>query len=213
MIIGVSGKARSGKNVFAEVLAEELHRRTGKAFVMMAYADELKNMAQKELDLSWDQLWGDEKEAEDKRYKKIPRHGYDGFHETGDLKEPYWTGREIMQSLGEFFRGFDRDFWVKKLFRTIEEKEYENVIITDVRYPNEVDPVVEREGYHVRVSRPDANQIHGKTHESEVSLDAPYKVDFTVLNVGTLDDLRKLASDIASGITQLEGLKGGMTHG
>lgn len=214
MICGISGKARSGKNVFAEMLAEELQRRTGKAFVMMAYADDLKNMAQKELDLSWEQLWGDEKEIEDRRYKKIPRYSHGGFHETGDLKEPYWTGREIMQSLGEFFRGFDRDFWVKKLFRTIEEKEYENVIITDVRYPNEVDPIVDREGYHIRVNRPDASAVHGQLHTSETSLDAPYKVDFTVLNVGTLDDLRKLAGDIANGITQLESLKkGGLNHG
>lgn len=200
MIIGVSGKARSGKNVFAEMLAEELHKRTGKAYVMMAYADELKNMAQKEFDLSWGSLWGEEKETEDKRYPKWP----DG--------EGHWTGREIMQFLGESFRKIDPDFWSKKLFRTIEEKEYENVIITDVRYPNEVDPVKEREGYHIRVSRPNADKVHGAGHSSETSLDAPYKVDFTIVNSGTLDDLRKLASDIANGITQLENL-GGKNHG
>jgi len=195
MIIGVSGRARAGKNVFAEFLAEELHRRTGKAYIMMAYADELKNMAQKELDLSWDQLWGEEKESKDKRYVRL-------YDDRDDYT--HWTGREIMQSLGQFFRGFDPDFWTKKLFKTIEEKEYENVIITDVRYPNEVDPVVERRGYHIRVNRPMDNKIHGKTHESETSLDAPYKVDFSIVNSGTLDDLRKLASDIANGIIQLQ---------
>jgi len=192
MIVGVSGKARSGKNVFAEMLAEELHKRTGKAYVMMAYADELKNMAQKEFDISWDQLWGEEKEVEDKRYPKW------------DEDSGYWTGREMMQFLGESFRRIDPDFWSKKLFRTIEDKEYGNVIITDVRYPNEVDPVKERNGYHIRVNRPSADKVHGSGHSSETSLDAPYKVDFTIVNSGTLDDLRKLASDIASGLTQLE---------
>ncbi len=200
-IIGVSGKARSGKNTFADMLAEELHKQIGVAYVMMAYADVLKKMAQNELDLSWDQLWGESKEAEDKRYIKKVNTDSDGEWLT------YWTGREIMQSLGEFYRAIDGLFWVKKLFRTIDEKEYQSVIITDVRYPNEVDPVVERGGYHVRVNRPEADEVHGTTHASETSLDAPYKVDFTIMNTGTLDDLRKSASYIVSGITQLEKLR------
>lgn len=199
MIIGVSGKARSGKNTFAEMLAEELYKRTGEAYVMMAYADVLKNMVQNEFDLSWDQLWGDEKEAEDHRYVKWPD---DGGEDRG-----WWTGREIMQAFGGFYRSIDPNFWTKKLFRTIEEKEYKNVIITDVRYPNEVGPVVERNGYHVRVNRPTADAVHGKTHASETSLDAPYRVDFAVVNTGTLDDLRKLASDVANGINQLENFR------
>jgi len=200
-IIGVSGKARVGKNTFAEMLAEELHRRTGQAYVLMAYADELKKMAQKELDLSWEQLWGNEKEACDSRFPK-PQYL---SQEINGLVQIHWTGREIMQELGEFFRKFDNDFWVKRLFRIIDENDYRNVILTDVRYPNEVDRVIERCVDHVRINRPlPENIVHGPTHASEISLDAPYKVDFTVMNTGTLDDLRKLASDIANGITQLE---------
>jgi len=195
MIVGVSGKARSGKNVFAEMLAEELYKRTGQAYVMMAYADELKEMAQKELGLTWDQLWGDDKEVKDKRYMKwLPED---------EVYVP-WTAREIMQSLGDFYRGFDPQYWVKRLFKKIKEKEYENVIITDVRFPNEVDLVVENGGYHIRVNRPIDNKIHGKAHASETSLDAPYKVDFSIVNSGTLDDLRKLAGDVANGMIQLQ---------
>lgn len=204
MIVGVSGKARSGKNTFAEMLAEELYKRTGEAFVMMAYADVLKNMVQKEFDLSWDQLWGEEKETLDNRYRKPIKPYCAGLGKDGPLPNSCWTGREIMQAFGGFYRSIDPNFWTKKLFRIIEEKEYKNVIITDVRYPNEVDPIIKRNGYHVRVNRPAADKIHGATHASETSLDAPYKVDFAVVNAGTLDDLRKLASDIANGITQLE---------
>lgn len=210
MLIGVSGRARSGKNVFAEMLAEELYKRTGEAYVMIAYADELKNMAQREFDLSWEQLWGDEKEREDKRYKKtLPcdlNIAADFCNGKRSLPQ-YWTAREIMQSYGSFYRSINYNFWVKKLFKIVDEKEYKNVIITDVRYPNEVNPIVKRNGYHVRINRPTADKIHGTTHASETSLDTPYKVDFMVMNTGTLDDLRKLASDIASGITQLEKLR------
>jgi len=202
MIIGVSGKARSGKNVFAEFLAAEIFRRTGEAYILMAYADELKKMVQMEFDLSWDQLWGDAKEFEDKRY--IKRVDVD---EHGDFVTVYWTAREIMQAYGEFHRSIDWNFWVKKLFSIVDEKEYKNVIITDVRYPNEVDPIVERGGYHIRIGRPNADKVHGSTHASETSLDTPYKVDFGVTNAGTLDDLRKLAGDIASGLIQLNKFK------
>ena len=189
-IIGISGKARSGKNTFAEMLAEELHKRTGKAYVLMAYADELKKMAQREFDLSWDQLWGDEKEAKDERYIKF--------------KQEYWTGREIMQQLGGFYRSIDNDFWVKKLFKLIDEKEYENVIITDVRYPNEVDPVVERKGLHIRIERPSADKIHGSEHASETSLDESYKVDFNVINQWTIEELRKTATELVNFILEFE---------
>jgi len=197
MIIAVAGKARSGKNVFAEFLASELYKRTGEAYVLMAYADELKRMVQREFDLSWDQLWGEEKEVEDKRYRRW----------TDKDEEVYWTGREIMQAYGEFHRSIDWNFWVRKLFLIADEKEYKNIIVTDVRYPNEVDPILERGGYHIRVNRPASDKIHGLTHSSETSLDAPYKVDFAISNSGSLDDLKKLAGDIASGLTQLEKIK------
>jgi hypothetical protein len=199
MIIGVSGRARAGKDVFGEFLAEELCRRTGEGYILMAYAYELKCVAQKEFDLSWGQLWGNSKEVRDKRYFKG-----NGVDKHGDLAVEYWTGREIMQSIGAFYRSINNNFWVEKLFKIIDEKEYTNVIITDVRYPNEVDPIVELNGYHIRINRAIENKIHGKKHSSETSLDTPYKVDFTVSNNGTLEDLKKLAGDIAGGILQLE---------
>lgn len=197
MIIGVSGKARAGKNVFAEFLAAELYKKTGDVYVLMAYADVLKKMAQNEFDLSWEQLWGDEKEVEDKRYltnRKV----------LGTNWPVYWSGREIMQALGAFYRSIDPLFWVKKLFRTADEKGYKNIIITDVRYPNEVDPVLERGGYHIRIDRDIESKIHGKQHSSETSLDEDYKVDFHVKNSRTLDHLRNVAVNIVDAILQME---------
>ena len=205
-IIGVSGKARSGKNVFAEYLAAELYEKTRQPYVLMAYADVLKNMVQEEFDLSWDQLWGDEKEAEDKRYHKQLKYRGGVRPAVDELPSSYWTGREIMQAFGSFYRSIDPNFWVKKLFRIIEEKEYNSVIITDVRYPNEVDPVLEKGGYHIRVHRDIESKIHGQQHSSETSLDEGYKVDFNVKNNSTLDHLRDVAADIVGAILQMENL-------
>lgn len=195
-LIGISGKARSGKDVFGEFLASELSRQEGKGYILMSYAHELKNMVQKEFDLSYDQLWGEDKEKEDRRYLTNRKALL-----TND--PVYWTGREIMQEFGGFYRSIDPDFWSKKLFSIMAEKEYENVIITDVRYPNEVDPILERKGVHIRVSREDKTQIHGTKHSSETSLDDGYKVDFDINNNRTLEDLRNTAKDIAGVLTKL----------
>jgi len=192
MIIGLSGKARSGKDTFGEMLAEALYKRVHTPYVMMAYAYELKLAVQKHFDLSYSQLWGDKKEVEDKRYPKG-----DGF----------WTGREMLQEYGQFFRSIDNDFWTKKLFNIIEDKEYKNVIVTDLRHPNEVDAVVSRGGYHVKVVRDDKHDIHNDQHISETALDNDYKVDALVLNNGTLEELKEKADGVVQTIITIEALR------
>jgi len=192
MLLGISGKARSGKDTFAEMLGRELSKQTGKAYVLMAYAHELKTRVQRDFDLSYEQLWGDEKEVEDKRYKKPePHQGVAVTYDDGRGLPPwYWTPREILQNYGQFFRTIDYDFWVKELFNTIEEREYKNVIITDLRHVNEVNVVVDRGGYHIRVEREDKDSVHNEQHISETALDGGHKIDFNVKNYGTLEDLK-----------------------
>ena len=200
MIIGVTGKARSGKDTFAEMLAEELYGRTKKKFVLMAYATELKKRCQKDFDLSYEQLWGDDKEVEDKRYKNYPAGHTKGLDEEPDV---YWTAREIMQAYGQFFRTIHYDFWVDYLFRTIEDKEYPNVIVTDVRHPNEADPVKEKGGIVIKVvsERSNKTDIHGETHISETAMD-DYEADYVVRNDWGLSELRGSARELATLITE-----------
>lgn len=201
MILGISGKARSGKDTFAGMLAKELQKQTGRAYVLMAFAYELKTKVQRDFDLSYEQLWGDEKETYDFRYPKVRgalpfcagnRDDGRGLEALEDRQ--HWTSREILQDYGQFFRTIDNDFWVKELFKTIEEKEYKNVIITDVRHINEVDVVVDRGGYHIRVERDSSKDtVHNHQHISETALDAGHRVDVTVKNYGTLEDLKDTA--------------------
>jgi len=171
MIIGISGKARSGKDTFAEMLATELNKGAHPPYVMMAFANELKLRCQAAFDLTWEQLWGDDKEVADARYLRT--------HVQVD-QEPlaiYWTSREIMQDYGAFYRTIDNEFWVKNLFKVMEDKEYKNVIITDVRYTNEANYILDNGGYVIRVER---------------------EIDFTVVNNWTLDHLKLAASETAS---------------
>jgi len=194
MIIGISGKARAGKDTFADMLTENLNNKGYGVFILMAFAHELKLGVQREFDLSYAQLWGDKKEAEDKRY---PKPSGDGF----------WTAREMMQEYGQFFRMIEPDFWVRKLFNVIEDKEYENVVITDARHPNEVDAIVEHGGYHIKIVRPDKEQIHNEQHISETALEEDYKVDIKILNDGTLEELRTKSQDVVKTIMSIESLR------
>lgn len=188
LILGISGRARVGKDLFAGMLAEELYSLSGRRFTLMAYAHGLKLRVQEDFDLSYEQLWGDEKETYDKRYVK-----------TRTPEETYWTAREILQSYGEFFRSVDELFWVKHLFRVMEEKEYKDVIVTDVRYPNEAAPIVERGGLIIRVTRPDKPNIHGSNHISETAMDN-YKAHLEINNENTVEKLRDSAKQAAKTI-------------
>ena len=156
MIIGLSGKARSGKDTFAEFLGEALFDVKGRSYIKMAYATELKNRVQKDFDFTWDQLWGNRKEFADPRY----------FNKS---TERYWTPREVLQSYGEFFRSVDSNFWVKHLFNTIIDNEYKNVIVTDLRMKNEVDAVVKDGGFHIRIMRENVPKINNSNHISDMS--------------------------------------------
>ena len=198
MIVVISGKARVGKDTFAGMLAVELQKKTNTAYVLMAYANELKIKVQQDFDLSYEQLWGDEKEVPDKRYLKTKGGLWPAAEVYGGKtkEDVYWTPREIMQNYGQFFRTIDNDFWVKHLFKVIDEKEYKNVIITDGRHINEIDAVVDRGGYHIRIERENKDIVHNEQHISETALDKKYKVDFNVVNNHALNELEQAARDV-----------------
>ncbi len=202
MIIGISGKARSGKDTFAEMLATELNNEGAyPPYVMMAFANELKLRCQAAFDLTWEQLWGDDKEVPDERYVKVPRTTLTG---TGEMPIVYWTAREIMQNYGAFYRTIDNEFWVKNLFKVIEDKEYTNVIVTDVRYTNEADYILNNGGYVIRINRESKDAVHNKTHPSEIELDYYKRFDFTVINNRGLGELKESAKDVSRFLKQSE---------
>ena len=206
IFIGIMGKARSGKDFFAKTLSEEFFNITKHRFVLMAYATELKMMVQHNFDLTYEQLWGEDKEVVDTRYKK-------------QNSNEYWTAREIMQSFGEFYRSIDNHFWVKALFNIIDTKKFNNVIITDLRHINEVNPIIDRGGYIINVVNDIAESIHGSNHISE---QLNYDADFTVINnynpleldkSSTADDLRVSARQIVNFIKNNEKIKGDFKNG
>lgn len=192
-IIGLAGKARSGKNVFADYLKESLNNKYNRTFELFAFADVLKNMCQREFELTHDQLWGNSKEIPDERYKKSD-------------SEEFWSAREIMQAMGSFYRTINFDFWVKKLNdRVVNRKD---IIITDVRYMNEANFIRKSNGILIKIVRDTGNNIHGKNHESEINLNNYKFFDLIVENKGTLEDLQKISVEVSDVFISLEKLAG-----
>jgi hypothetical protein len=134
------------------------------------------------------------------------------------------TYREFLQKLGtEAMRnGLHTNVWVNALFadyipncNKFESKMlqtggnytssicsdcncFPDWIITDVRFPNELDAVVERKGITIRVHRDLHNgnaHISPIPHESETALDDT-KFDYEIINDGTLEDLMDKVREI-----------------
>jgi len=222
LLVALSGRARSGKDTFAEYLIDILESEYGRSFKVDAFAHKLKQMCLEHFNLSREQLWGDDKEKVDLRYPyklKIQQYPGSPFYEYDAGYKPmrYWTPREIMQELGSFYRKIDRDFWVRKLDERWKYASYTDLVITDVRHINECEYVKDNKGILIRVLRGDPQNIHNMEHESETALDefGDDYFDINIQNDGSLEDLQAVAKDTAKALLKLEQLKqnGGVYDG
>jgi len=222
-LLGIAGRARSGKDTLSQFVKEEFEKKHNRKFYDAAFAFELKNMCKFQFGLNGDQLWGDKKEIEDERFPKKPDIDWNGASfKCGTIMEPicYWTAREIMQEMGAFYRKIDRDFWVKGLRKFLQAetfKGHKDFIITDVRYRNEVEFIKSRKGFLIRIERglENRDQVHGVTHESEIDLDEYKDFDMFIDNNGDLNDLKIASCNIVNGILAIEKLieNGGIYNG
>lgn len=166
MIIVLSGKAGSGKTVVESALKQVLLDNRI-IYYSRAYADELKEMLMRDLNLTYSQVYGKLKEVEDERYPK----------ENGS----FWTPRDFLQYFGtDVYRNIDSSFWVNKLRQYVDSKGT-NCIISDARFTNEIDWVRDSGGIHFDIVRSTCGAKYGSTHSSEVSLDN-VQSDYTIMN-------------------------------
>jgi hypothetical protein len=139
MIIGVVGFIGSGKGTAADILVEK------HGFVKLSFADAVKDATAAIFGWPRALLEGDTLESRE-------------FRET---KDEWWSKkfefdfspRLALQLMGtEAGRNvFHQDVWVHALERKAEM--YKNVVIADVRFPNEIDWMRSKGGFAVRVQR------------------------------------------------------------
>ena len=179
MIIGISGKAGSGKDTAAKMLEvlyanpdisyEDFANKRYKNFAdiqIVHFADALKETAQVLFRLG-------EWETNTQEGKKTTIN---------------WIGktvRELLQGIGQGLRdAIDPNLWVKILFANTED--WSNYIIADVRQPNEVKAIKERNGILLRIDRKGAG---AGNHSSEIALDDYKEWDVHIENNGSIEDL------------------------
>lgn len=119
------------------------------------------------------------------------------------------TMREVLQEIGHGERERNPSYWIERYWewaKQLPDFPFVNLIVDDVRYPNEVEFLWSkgfRVGYiyvpkpirTVRLLRRDGAVPYGRfDHESEIALDDFEGWDFTINNF-TADDMRKAIHD------------------
>lgn len=176
-ILGLVGPAKSGKNAVADAL--------GDTWVQLAFAEPIKQMLyhlNPILPTTFDRSYPMVKRVQD----VVDSAGWDKAKKNHEI-------RELLQRLGtEAGRDvLGEDIWLRILSEKIDEyaglANY-NVVVTDVRFPNEVDLIKRYGGSIVWVHRPGVEPLNA--HASE-ALDFGKVSDVMLLNDGTLEDLER----------------------
>ena len=176
-LIGITGKARSGKDSAARYLWTQY------GFTRIALADPLKAAAQAMFGLSDRQAWDDE---------------------LKEVEIPFWgmTPRRMLQLLGTDASKpiFGNDIWVKRWLITYDLlNDTDDIVVPDVRVDIEADAIRSRGGIIIEVRR-DVAGLPGAAgaHVSEGGLSAP--ADFVIHNNGTLEELYAALDTIVGGL-------------
>lgn len=163
MIIGLSGYAQSGKDTAASFF-EGYERR--------AFADPMRDVLY--------------------TLNPIVKSGLnlqDAIDEDGwdKAKVRYPEIRRLLQVLGtEVGRAkWGDNFWVWQATKGLNSNQ--NIVFTDVRFPNELEEIKIFGGVTVRIVRDGVEAVN--THPSESALDDA-TFDFTIHNNGTLEELK-----------------------
>lgn len=159
-----SPSEQSGKSIAADYLV------TKRGYSLVKFADPVKSMTYSliqsvidDRDLIWDYMEGSKKET------IIPVLGV--------------TPRELFVSIGHRWgRGIKEDFWIRLLENRLKKLKNKNIVIDDLRYPNEYNFLKERNAVLIRIVRVGGEQA---TSESEGLLNE-YSFDHTVINNGNI---------------------------
>jgi len=119
-------------------------------------------------------------------------------------REPSVSPRRIMRRWGDWRRWQRADYWLTRAEQARVAAIFDGhqaQLWTDVRYPNEANWVRSRGGMLWRIVRPGLEQ--DRSHDSETAADR-IEADATILNAGSLDELRMRVVDLADALEGAE---------
>ena len=188
MIIGLVGYIGSGKGTVGDILVRE------HGYYKFAFADALKDAVSQICVWPRGLLEGDSNASRAFRERVDPWWSHKFGYEV--------TPRLILQKFGtEACRhGIADNIWIAALEKRIHG--YEDVVISDCRFPNEIDFIRSAGGKIIRVKRgddPTPEEI-SKMHISETAWNT-YSPDSVIYNDSTMDDLKE---NVKLSLTYLE---------
>lgn len=208
IVILLSGKINSGKNQFAEYLNYEFNKR-GLTVTNDLFAKDLKDYSKEDFRVLGGML---KKKADN---VKTLLETYFDPQEHGVLLQPilkaldeftfvdknfYEDKTDITRVLLQLYgteiarRRFDDKFWVKKTAKRLNDIETDVVVVTDVRFPNEIDDMFSMlddcEVIPIRINRNMEQMQMIKQHASELALDDYGQFHYIIDNNDTLDKFR-----------------------
>lgn len=130
----------------------------------------------------------------------VPKANFEDQDFKKETMDPdWWTGdmttyREFLQLFGtEGCRSVHKNFWINALFSDFGKDD--QWIVTDVRFPNEADAILDKGGMLIQVLRTVDTKV-GASHSSETAMESYPSYTHTVINNGTLEDLSRQAHSI-----------------
>ena len=163
MLIGITGTAGVGKSTLAE------HFKKFKNFEVLSYAGPLKEALCALTGLPMEHFTVTEKKEVPLEFGKSPR--------------------ELMQLMGsEFVRNtVDENFWIWRMKNQINERESKDIIIDDIRFPNEAELVRRMGGRVIHLKRNFESPTVHNGHASEQVLEVIHPdIVLNCDNLGTL---------------------------
>ena len=204
MILGISGRARAGKDTLADLFVKEF------GFVRVSFADSLKEICSEAFDIKLSDFYDDA--SKDKKWdlpvyltentankilKLIEQKGIiitedqRSFFMEESLKLSFISPRDLLQKVGTDLcrKTINDQIWIDIFINKISKAEG-FYISADVRFKNEREAISKLGGKNLLIVRPDLPEITLNSHESEILGCDSYMIDVTIINDSTINKLK-----------------------
>jgi len=209
-LILVSGKLKAGKNRFTDYLKEILEARGDKVSCDL-FARGVKDGSREDFKEIYEYINSVIEDAvKDLQHLPEPPMALDktisNLEALITTPENFYEDktdltRKILQNYGTniFRKRIDSDWWVKDTVSRLQKIDSDFIILTDVRFPNEIEFVARFFNVTaIRINREMNREKDFNEHESEKALDNYKGFDVTISNNSDLESLRKKAELVAN---------------
>ncbi|MBC8083082.1 MAG: hypothetical protein H7Z21_07710 [Hymenobacter sp.] len=176
-LIGMSGRRGSGKDTVARLIQQ---RQPERIWQIRSFGDSIKSVCAA--------LTGED---------VAPYYSQKGKAEL--MLTFKRTRGEMLQQVGQALRVWEPLVWVDAFFAALPPDAC--VLVPDVRFANEADPIRARGGILLRIEGDPLRQRGDGTrdddHPSETAMDDYLHFDFTIHNTGSFQDLEQQLKELA----------------